>query len=315
MSFKEFKEFLERQKANKKDAQKTIKNTSQKFSPLKKGLLLLTALGVVFTFSACNSKDIDANYEYEPEMNDTFKDREEGIVNEPAQNKGNTYIDRYNGEYYLFATQDYVYELSKTALTDMEQMLGDVNGITPVGTKYGDFYPDYFNADMFSAIAFTESTFRIKKSDGSPLVSHTGAVGMCQIEPIAIETINKWLKDTMGVDISYTIDDANDPQKALEISILYNIRNCKNKAKEGKSIYDQMGVDFSFEMQEKLLYAMYFYGEGNVENSAINGTILDTYLNPNWKDANGNNYVYDTLRNKENLINNKTQNTYNDYSR
>lgn len=310
MSFKEVSEFLQ-SKEKSRINRRLLKNTNKKVEPVKRMVLLLTALGTLFSFTACNVID-NNNIENESKITSVPI-----IMNTAQQTQGdeNTYIDRYNGEYYLFATQDYVYELLKTALTDIEQMLGEVEGITPVGTQSGKFYPKYFNADMFSAIAFTESTFRIEKSDGSPLVSHTGAVGMCQIEPIAIDTVNKWLRDTMGLNIRYTLDDANDPQKALEISILYNIRNCKNKAKEGKPIYNQMGVDFSLEMQEKLLYAMYFYGEGNVENSAINGTIMDTYLNPEWKDDNGNNYVYDILKNKEYLINIRTQNIDKDYSR
>ena len=178
--------------------------------------------------------------------------------------------------------------------------------MSPVGTKSGDFYPEYFNVNMLSAIAYTESTYRYIEADGDPLVSEDGAIGMCQLTPGAIKTINEWLSGTMELDKQYTVEDASDPLKSLELAILFNIRNSKNRLKEGKDNYEKMGVKFSLDLQEKLLYAMYFYGEGNVQSAINNGKIFDTYLNPEWRDSNGHNYVNKVLENKEKLYGEKS---------
>jgi hypothetical protein len=216
------------------------------------------------------------------------------------------YVDTYDGQEYLFCTRDYVYQLAQQALNNCEQLFANDPAVKDMG-KNG-FYQDFFDEDMLAAITYTESTFRVQKTNGQPLESHTGALGMCQVEPTAIDTINSWLVSPMEVEgVNYTKADANDPLKSLEMATLLLIRNSKNETKPSDETYTQLGVPYSEELEEKLLIAMYFYGEGNVKNACKNRTLFDTYLNPEWRDAYGNNYVYTVLKNKEMLINERNQ--------
>ena len=188
-------------------------------------------------------------------------------------------------------TQDEVKQMAKVALQNVEKELLK-NDATPVANLDGDFYPEWFNEDMLTTIALLESTYRATEEDGKPLygervVMEDGSIqrarGMCQLLPLAVEDINIWLRDTMGSDKVYTEKDCDDPIKSLEMASLLLIKNCKNYFKEGKEIYNSLDLKNNPEMQRDLTVASYHYG-GNVSVAYYDGTLLDTYLNPNWRD-------------------------------
>ena len=60
-------------------------------------------------------------------------------------NKNNIYIANYKNTPYYFATEEYVLSLANDSLNRVKNMLSKVDGITPVGSAKGDFYPEYFN--------------------------------------------------------------------------------------------------------------------------------------------------------------------------
>ena len=272
---------------------KPIIKSTKRFRPLRTILATILIAGTIFATTSCAEQE-DIDHEF------TFDFSDEGYK------IPDTYVDTYQGIEYRYCSKNYVERLSRQALKNVDKLMHQVPNMSPVGTKTGSFYPEYFNVHMLSAIAYTESTYRYIEADGDPLVSEDGAIGMCQLTPGAIKTINEWLSDTMELDKQYTVEDASDPLKSLELAILYNIRNSKNRLKEGKANYEKMGVKFSLDLQEKLLYAMYFYGEGNVQIAINNGKIFDTYLNPEWRDSNDHNYVNKVLENKEKLYGEKS---------
>ena len=311
MSFKDFKAYVqEKMQVGIDNLASTSRDLDRKVQPkIKKklegvklraakwgkGVIAITVAGLILAGSliACDFKKDNDTLPSQPPASSSS-------IGSTSQSP-DIYIDSYNGENYYFCSQDYVYELAGKALKNCEKMLTAVDGVSNMGNK--GFYQSFFNEDMLAAITFTESTNRIKHEDGSPLTSSTGALGMCQLEPVCIKTVNKWLRDTMTItDKEYTTEDANDPLKSLEMATLAFIRNSKNETKPSDETYKQLGVPYSEELEEKLLYAMYFYGEGNFERACQDGSIFDTYLNPKWKDANGHNYVYTVLKNKQMLI-------------
>ena len=331
MSFKEFREYIsEKFNAGLEKTADSLRKFENKIVPIIKnhvgekklkaakvatGALVVTLSGMLIALDiALPNKNKDNPTTNQPESSpvdtipqDTSPKETDPIYEVPDQGpqEGDIYIDTYNGEYYYYCSQEYVYEVANKALDNCEKMLTAIDGVTDMGDN--GFYQDFFNEDMLAAIAFTESTNRIKHVDGSPLESETGALGICQIEPITIRTVNKWLEETMTInDKKYTYNDANDPEKAFEIAVLACIRLLKNETRPGDENYINMGAEYSKDLQEKLIYAMYFYGEGNVRDACRDKSIWNTYLNPEWKDAKGReNYVFKVLRNKKYLLDQK----------
>jgi len=301
MSYNELKEHAE---SSAKEKNKS--NKKQKIISAISGVLAATSiLGASVGLASCGKNEDPKLPEDKPGQTQIQTQRPDAGYIAPQDGM---YQDTFGGEDYIFCTTDYVYQLAGQALDFCEQTFASDPEIKDMG-KNG-FYQSFFNEDMLAAISFTESSFRVKKANGQPLESSTGALGMCQVEPITIDTINSWLPDTMGVrNLSYTKEDAKDPLKALQMATFALIRSSKNETKPSDETYKQLGVPYSEELEEKLLYAMYFYGEDNFEKACANGTMFSTYLNPEWRDANGNNYVYTVLKNKEMLMAERQQNS------
>jgi len=325
MSFSEFKKYVTGKfNSGLENASQKLQRVKQEVLPILKkkaegvklkagkigkGVIVITLSGLLLLNSLVGCGDVkkqDSDVPTRVPVASASKDPSKPNKTPSVSDSPNIYIDTFQGEDYYFCSQDYVYDLASKALNNCKSMLTSVDGVTNMG-KNG-FYQDFFNEDMLAAITYTESTNRIKHADGSPLVSSTGALGMCQLEPDTINTINRWLEDTMTIkDKKYSLEDTSDPLKSLELATLAFIRNSKNETKPSDETYKQLGVPYSQELEEKLLYAMYFYGEGNFEQACQNKTIFDTYLNPDWRDANGHNYVYTVLKNKQMLMAKKQQ--------
>lgn len=203
-------------------------------------------------------------------------------------------IEDINEEKYdTILTEDQVLDLAEKSLIKIRENLV-ANGATPMVEGSNQFYPDWFNAKMITSIAFMESSFRTSNKDGSPLLGYgesQRARGMCQLLPSTVDQINLWLKNTMDSDLSYTYEDCDNPNKAIEMCILLCIMNTKNYFRYGKDIYKDLDFKDNPNLQEKCVVASYKYGPGNVLKAYKNGELLDKYLNANWIDGDGANYV------------------------
>ena len=212
----------------------------------------------------------------------------------------NVYHDTYRGQTYLFAREEYVLELARESLTRVENLLMTVDGMTPVGTSSGDFYPEYYNEYLLTALCFTESSYRISDENGNLLKSSAGALGLTQVRPSAIEDLNDWLNNTLGLkNIKYTTEDLNDLNKAMDISNMILIKTCKSHGKvSSKSpIYPYLNESFSLSRQEEILLAIYNNGYSNMLSYIQNGTVYD-YLS----EGNPSNYVNKVLSKKDQLM-------------
>lgn len=223
-----------------------------------------------------------------------------------AINPNNIYISTYNGTKYFFATEEYMLQLSRESLSRVEAMLKSVDGITPVGTSSGSFYPEYFDEYLLTAVAFTESTYRISDTNGNLLESKDGALGLTQVKPSTLNDLNNWLHGTMGLtSVTYTIEDLHDPSKALDITNLLLIKICKNHGKmtSNNPVYPYLNESFTLERQEEIILAIYNNGYDNIMRYINNGIVYD-YL----KEGSSNNYVNKVLTKKEKLVENHFEN-------
>lgn len=215
-------------------------------------------------------------------------------------NKNKIYIDKYKNNLYYFATEEYVLSLASESLNRVQMMLSQVDGITPVGTTNGEFYPDYFNPYLLAALCHTESSYRIMDINGKPLTSSAGAIGMTQIKPEVIDDLNNWLHNTLKLkNITYSIEDLNDPAKTMDITTLILIQLCKNHGKIGcnNPIYTHLHEGFNLKRQEEIILALYNNGFTNMQTYIKNGTLYN-YL----REGSPSNYVNKILQKKEQLI-------------
>ena len=210
----------------------------------------------------------------------------------------NMMLVRFGDKYYYTCSTEYAMSLAQNSLRTVEKTLKTVDGITPVATDNGDFYPDYLNEYLLTAMALCESSFRIADSNGIPLTSKDNALGMMQIRPQTLQDVNNWLKNTMGLNIQYSLEDLSDPQKSMDIATFILVQICKNHGKEhcNNPIYPYLKEEFSLSRQKEIVLALYNNGYDNMIDYAKEGTIFD-YLSEGSKD----NYVNKISRTAEQL--------------
>ena len=221
------------------------------------------------------------------------------IMSDSVIEQSDTFTEEELREVNYKLTEAQVLDMAQNALAKIEKDLVS-HGAGSMGEQGTPFYPEWFNPKMITAISFMESSYRVRNSDGSPLygseiVGKDGKIerarGMCQILPSTLEYINWWLSSVMESDLSYTMEDCDNPEKALEICILINISNCKNFFDRDEQIYSDLNFKDNSNLQGKCVIASYKYGAGNVDSSYRNDTLFDTYLNDYWIDGSGSNYV------------------------
>lgn len=184
-----------------------------------------------------------------------------------------------DGKEYWVCSEEFALELSRRALENVENML---QGCGSMGEKNGPFYADFFDEYFIAGNAYAESTLRICQTNGDQMKSKDNAIGMTQILPGTLTTLNNWLTNTMGIhDVKYTEADLNNPEKAVEISTLYYYYICKNYCRDvcNNSVYKLMGIEFSKSRQQELCTAIYNNGIGNIQTYIKNGTIDDYLFN------------------------------------
>lgn len=210
--------------------------------------------------------------------------------------KENITIQKFGDKSYYVASPEYVLGLAQNSLSTVEKILKNIDGITPVGTNSGDFYPEYFNEYMLTSMAYCESSFRIKDTDGNPLKSNADALGMMQIRPQTLNDVNYWLKNTMGLDLQYSVEDLSDPQKSMDIATFILVQTCKNHGKEKckNPIYPYLNEGFSIARQEEIILALYNNGYSNMMQYIENGTVFE-YLS----EGSSNNYVNKIMKTAE----------------
>ena len=215
-----------------------------------------------------------------------------------SNTKQNITLQKYGDTSYYIGSTEYVLSLAQNSLDKVEKILKTVDGITPVGSNTGDFYPEYFNEYMLTAIAYCESSFRIKDINGDPLRSKDNALGMMQIRPQTLDDVNHWLKNTMGLDLQYSVNDLTDPQKSMDIATFILVQSCKNHGKENcnNPIYPYLNESFSMSRQQEIILALYNNGYGNMMEYIQNGTVFE-YLSEGSK----TNYVNKIISTAEKL--------------
>lgn len=219
------------------------------------------------------------------------------------------YIARWSedGEEYYFCTEEYVQYLAQQSLLKIEKIFTSIDGVTPVASGTETFYPEYFNYQLLTALANTESSYRIKKVNGEPMKSKDGALGMTQVLPETLDDVNEWLRETIGVkDLQYTPEDLLDPSKAMEVANLALIMFSKNHCKEdcNNPIHEIINRPFSFENQEQYMLCIYNNGIKTIADYQKAG-VIDEYLIGGSEDA----YVNKVLRYKEYLMSKTPQST------
>lgn len=215
-------------------------------------------------------------------------------------------LKSYNGTKYYTMSEEYTLQIARESLDRVEKLLKEnVPGLSPVGGNK-DFYPSYYDEYMLTGLAYTESSYRICREDGTPLTSKDGALGPMQILPSTVNYVNYWLKDVMEVKgVEFTTIDLINPEKAMDIANLYLISCAKNyaKATSNNSLFKVMKEDFSVERQQELIIAMYNEGPGNMLSHAKSGTIKQ-YL----KEGSKTNYLNKVLTNAETIKENSLSN-------
>ena len=236
-------------------------------------------------------------------VSDTSNSPQQEILNN--SNIPDIELVTYPGTDYYVCSLPYVNKLAKVTLAKVKSTLSTVNGITPMASDSGDFYPAYFDEHLLTAIAYTESGFRTVDENGVPLTSNSGALGMMQIRPDTLTDVNNWLKNTMELDLQYSVEDLSDPAKSMEIATYYLIQTCKNHAKMNcnNPIFPYLKENFSYKRQEEIILAIYNNGYNKMLSYINDGTVYE-YLSEGSKD----NYV-----NKIITLANQLREQYNNY--
>lgn len=275
--------------------------TMKKLDFKKAGALLLAPAIIAGTISYSKNAPKE-NSNLTPSVTSSVQE----TINTPISFDNTTYLANYQGEPYYFITEEYALSLASDSLTRVKEMLSTVNGITPVATTTGEFYPEYFNEYLLTALCYTESSYRISKKNGEPLKSNAGAIGLTQVKPETLSSLNNWLHNTLHLNnITYTTEDLSDPSKAMDITTLLLIQICKNHGKMGcnNPIYPYIQESFSLKRQEEIILAIYNNGFNNMKSYVENGTIYN-YLS----EGPASNYVNKILTKKERL-----EEKYSDY--
>ena len=200
-----------------------------------------------------------------------------------SMEKADTYYDYYAGTKYEFATPEYALELAESAINNVNEMLKD---LPPINEGDENFLPEYVDKYLLSGLAMQESSLRIRKADGGKVISSVGAVGICQIKAsMALKDVQDWLVQ-LGIDKEYTSEDLSDPEKAMEVSALYQGLLLHKYYRADKDIYNHIGRAFSPKLQEILMLSAYNSGLGTIRNAVENEEFFENYYNNEYSYAN-----------------------------
>lgn len=199
------------------------------------------------------------------------------IISTQTPEAGNISLIPYAGTNYYTCDAEYALTTARQTLDKVEKILTSSDGVTPVGTASGNFYPYYFDEYFLAGIAYVETSFRICDESGKPVESKDGALGLMQIMPQTVKDVNSWLKTTMKVDVQYTVQDLADPVKSMEIATFSLIQTCKNHGKQycNNPLYPHLNENFSVSRQQEIILAIYNNGYQNMLKYVDNGTVFD----------------------------------------
>ena len=215
--------------------------------------------------------------------NTSFGNSDTSYTNSEIAEKADTYYDYYAGTKYEFATPEYALELAESAINNVNEMLKD---LPPINEGDENFLPEYVDKYLLSGLAMQESSLRIRKADGGKVISSVGAVGICQIKAsMALKDVQDWLVQ-LGIDKEYTSEDLSDPEKAMEVSALYQGLLLHKYYRADKDIYNHIGRAFSPKLQEILMLSAYNSGLGTIRNAVENEKFFENYYNNEYSYAN-----------------------------
>lgn len=284
---------------------------------LRRGTLIGLATLMTATSTACSmeSDQIDNDQEIaivEKDVEQSAYERLQGL----RKTKLATYMDTYKEEdgtkdKYLYAYEEDVLELSIQMADAIKEHFESMGAIHWTSDDKKKFWPDDIGYTV-TAIAYRESSYRTN------IVNDKGCQGItCIKEEDLMDSLDNWLTtDRWGDGVKYISFDADkvdmlNPTTCIEYtyySIGYHLAHWYkhfNKNRGKASVWDT--IEYSEDLQERLIIATHLFGIGNMEASIYKRPNQKGKIVP-LKEYIYSDYVEDVLAKKQELIHNYKHN-------
>lgn len=278
---------------------------------LRRGAILGVAGLVTVTSSAC-SMDIetDRNQEIAIVQKTTEQSAYERLQN-LRKTKLTTYVDTYLEEdgtkpYYKYAHEKDVLKLSIKMADAIQDHFESIGAIHWTSDDKKQFWPEDIGYTV-TAIAYRESSYRTN------IVNDKGCQGITCIKEVDLmDSLDDWLTTERWGDgvkyISFNVDEVDMLNPTTNIEYMYyeigyylaHWYKDFNKNRGKSSVWDKL--EYSEDLQERLIIATHLFGIGNMEASIKNLPNEDGKIVPP-KDYVYSDYVEDVLAKKHELIN------------
>lgn len=285
---------------------------------LRRGTLIGLATLMTATSAAC-SMDVDKiDKDQEIAIRQDVEIMQNNVKQTPYQRlqairktKLPTYVDTYmekdgTRKKYTFAYEDDVVDLSVEMADVLEDYFESINAIHWTSDDKKQFWPDDIGYTV-AAIAYRESTYRTN------IVNSKGCQGItCIKEDALMKSLGGWFTTDRWGDsiatISCKADEVDMLNPTTNIEYMYHEigyylahwYKSFNKDRGKSSVWDKL--EYSEELQERLIIATHLFGIGNMEASINEEPNEDGKIIP-LKDYVYSDYVEDVLAKKQELIN------------
>jgi len=204
------------------------------------------------------------------------------------------YYGYYGDEEYLYCPEEYVLKLAEYAINKLNyqyQQSGKMNSLSN-----GKYIPDIISPKLLTAIAMTESSYRVETKSGKPLgydrqgSRANNAEGILQQKPAFVEDASNFSLTLGGEE--YTKEDRYNPLTAMEICVTNLNRIYRAYLQNGKSTYKALATNGTSE--DELLGALiiaYNQGEGAMSKWAKSGKLDGVIANPKSTSSYGADYL------------------------
>ena len=279
---------------------------------LRRGTLIGLATLMTATSSACSlqADQMDKEQEFaivEKAGHQTAYQRLQLVRN----TKLDTYVDTFKEadgtkQKYLYANEKDVVELSVDMADAIEDYFKSIGAKNWTSDDKKQFWPDDIGYTV-AAIAYRESSYRTN------IVNNKGCQGItCINEQATMDSLDNWLTtDIWGDGVKYINFDEDkvdmlNPTTCIEYTY-YNIGyhlahwyKSFSKDRGKSSVWDKL--EYSEDLQERLIIATHLFGIGNLEAAIYkrpnnNGEVVPL------KDYVYSDYVEDVLAKKQQLVN------------
>ena len=284
---------------------------------LRKGTLIGLATIMTATSTACSmgSDKVDNDQEVAI-VQKTSEQTAYERLQKLRKSKLPTYVDTYMEEdgtklKYVYAREQDVLKLSINMADALEDYFESLGAIHWTSDDKKQFWPDDIGYTV-TAIAYRESSYRIN------IVNDKGCQGItCINEEAVMDSLDDWLTtERWGKGINYISFDEDkvdmlNPTTCIEYtyySIGYHLAHWYksfNKDRGKSSVWDT--IEYSEDLQERLIIATHLFGIGNMEDSIYKRPNQKGNIVP-LKDYIYSDYVEDVLAKKQELIHNYKHN-------